>query len=256
MPEYRIAARSTPFREDAPGTFLFPEPCRGKTPFPEPCRGKPHSRNLAGAKPIPAALPGQRCEDAKNAKEENVSNFFYKNFEKRLAKIKKMWYNQGVSKYLKLRRLLEMSDNKKAVAKEPAKETENRSAAAGAAKKPAAKPEPVAKVKAKTDPTIHDATTKLWSRLDKADTSGVKGTIAVQVELEGNGVFYIEVKEGGKAINQTAYQDRSGTLYTTLDEILRIASNPSYDFVKAIEEGKIHYYGDLGKALALLSFFK
>jgi hypothetical protein len=150
-----------------------------------------------------------------------------------------------------------MSDNKRPAAKTESVKTAVSAAKPVPEKKPAPKAKPAVKTETvKPEPTIHDATTKLWSRLDKADTSKVQGTIAIQIEIEGNGIFYIEVKEGGKAINQTAYQDRSGTLYTTLGEIIKISESSNYDFVKAIQEGKVHYYGDLGKALALLEFFK
>ncbi len=65
---------------------------------------------------------------------------------------------------------------------------------------------------------------KVTKALAKVDASGVKGHLAVQVDVygEGEGAFYIEVKEGKVNVQPYEYFDHDLRIRCTGDEIIAI----------------------------------
>ncbi|MDR0804765.1 MAG: hypothetical protein LBN42_03160 [Oscillospiraceae bacterium] len=116
----------------------------------------------------------------------------------------------------------------------------------------------------KKSTTVEDLTAALWNKLSKANISGVKFLRAVQVEVTDGGKeilgsFFIAVrpgwKENDREITFANYDDRTGTLSTTLEEGLKFTKG-GYDFQTAIKDGKISYVGDLAGAYELLDLLK
>ena len=75
---------------------------------------------------------------------------------------------------------------------------------------------------------------KVKKALAKVDASGVKGHLAVQVDVygEGEGAFYIEVKDGKVDVQPYEYFDHDLRIRCTGDEIIAIAEGKK----KIVEE--------------------
>ena len=75
---------------------------------------------------------------------------------------------------------------------------------------------------------------KVKKALTKVDASGVKGHLAVQVDVygEGEGAFYIEVKDGKVDVQPYEYFDHDLRIRCTAEEIIAIAEGKK----KIIEE--------------------
>lgn len=86
----------------------------------------------------------------------------------------------------------------------------------------------------------------------KSDVSQLSGHLAVQVNIvgEGEGAFYIELKDGELHVEPYEYYDRDVILIATAEDFLQIA-NGSMNAVFAYTTGKLKIEGDLGKALEL-----
>lgn len=87
------------------------------------------------------------------------------------------------------------------------------------------------------------------------DVSMINEHLAYQfnIEGEGEGAFYIEVKDGQLYIEPFEYYDRDATFICTADVLFKIMSG-KLDPVKAFTVGKLKVEGDLGKALKLKEF--
>ncbi len=86
----------------------------------------------------------------------------------------------------------------------------------------------------------------------KNDVSHLKGHLAVQVDIigEGEGAFYIELKDGELHIEPYEYYDRHVKLIAGAKDFLKIAKG-DLNAVAAYTMGKLRVEGDLGKALEL-----
>lgn len=86
----------------------------------------------------------------------------------------------------------------------------------------------------------------------KSDVSQFKQHLAVQVDIigEGEGAFYIELKDGVLHVEPYEYYDRHVKLIATGKNFLKIVDG-SLNSVVAYTTGKIQVEGDLGKALEL-----
>ena len=73
--------------------------------------------------------------------------------------------------------------------------------------------------------TYEQIVEKVKKALKKVDASGVKGHLAVQVDVygEGEGAFYIEVKDGKVDVQPYEYFDHDLRIRCTGDEIIAIA---------------------------------
>mgnify|MGYP003548783163 CR=1 FL=1 len=86
----------------------------------------------------------------------------------------------------------------------------------------------------------------------KSDVSQFKQHLAVQVDIigEGEGAFYIELKDGILHVEPYEYYDRHVKLIATGKNFLKIVDG-SLNSVVAYTTGKLQVEGDLGKALEL-----
>ncbi len=82
------------------------------------------------------------------------------------------------------------------------------------------------------------------------DTDGLEGNIAVQINIvgEGEGAFYIALKDGVVSVEPYEYYDRDCIFIVTGKDLLKMcegALNP----VKAFTVGKLKIEGSIEKAL-------
>lgn len=89
----------------------------------------------------------------------------------------------------------------------------------------------------------------------KADVSNIKGHLAYQfnIEGEGEGAFYAEVKDGQLAIEPYEYYDRDVVFTMTGKTLLKIAKK-KLDPVLAFTIGQLKFEGDVDKALMIQKF--
>ena len=83
-----------------------------------------------------------------------------------------------------------------------------------------------------------------------ADLGDYKRHLAVEVEIkgEGEGVFYIEAKDGKVNVEPYNYNDRDVRLIASADNFIAIAKG-ELDPVKAFLTGKLKVDGSMDKAL-------
>eukprot|EP00831_Metopus_contortus_P037678 TRINITY_DN2968_c0_g1_i2.p2 TRINITY_DN2968_c0_g1~~TRINITY_DN2968_c0_g1_i2.p2 ORF type:complete len:187 (+),score=53.94 TRINITY_DN2968_c0_g1_i2:260-820(+) len=102
-----------------------------------------------------------------------------------------------------------------------------------------------------------DVVQELRKRFEKADTSNINDTIAVQINLkdEDGGTLYVEVKD--KVLNIEPYE------YWDRNVIITIASNDLLDIIdkkmnleQAFSDGLLTVEGDVEKALELVKLSK
>lgn len=98
---------------------------------------------------------------------------------------------------------------------------------------------------------------ELRDRFKDADTSGVEGVVAVQVDLrdEDGGTLYLEVKDKVLSIEPYEYYDRNVILNVLSSDLLDIIDK-KLDPSEAISKGILTAEGDFGKALVMLSLSK
>ncbi len=99
--------------------------------------------------------------------------------------------------------------------------------------------------------TYEEIFSKTKDALVSADMSAVKGHLAVEVDIsgEGAGAFYIEIKDGKADVQPYEYYDRDCKLIVTGEDFLKIVDG-SLDPVKAYASGKLKIEGSIDKALA------
>ena len=83
-----------------------------------------------------------------------------------------------------------------------------------------------------------------------ADLGDYKSHLAVEVEIkgEGEGVFYIEAKDGKVNVEPYNYNDRDVRLIASANNFIAIAKG-DLDPVKAFLSGKLKVDGSMDKAL-------
>ncbi len=84
----------------------------------------------------------------------------------------------------------------------------------------------------------------------KKDVSGFKGHLAVQVDVtgEGEGIFYIELKDGELFVEPYDYNDRDCKLIASADTLTKLVTG-KLDAVLAFTTGKLKVEGSIDKAL-------
>ena len=90
------------------------------------------------------------------------------------------------------------------------------------------------------------------------DASAVQGTMAFQINIEGksgNGIFYIEIKDGKVSVEPYEYYDRNAIIHINGTNWLKLINN-KLDPVIAFTTGKIKVDGDVGAALEMIKFLK
>lgn len=98
--------------------------------------------------------------------------------------------------------------------------------------------------------TYEEIFEKAKTELMKSDVSQFTDHLAVQVDIigEGEGAFYIELKDGKLAVEPYEYYDRDVKLIATAKNFLKLV-NGSLNAVLAYTTGKLKIEGDIGKAL-------
>jgi putative sterol carrier protein len=86
----------------------------------------------------------------------------------------------------------------------------------------------------------------------KSDVSEIKNHLAVQIDIkgEGEGAFYVELKDGELFVEPYEYYDRDLKLILTAKNLFKLIDG-SLDAGKAYALGKLKIEGDLAKALEL-----
>ncbi|MDD6812656.1 MAG: SCP2 sterol-binding domain-containing protein [Lachnospiraceae bacterium] len=103
--------------------------------------------------------------------------------------------------------------------------------------------------------TYEEIFNKIQDMTKDIDVSMIQEHLAYQFNIrgEGEGAFYIEVKEGKLYVEPYEYYDRDAIFICTSEVLFQLMSG-SLDPVKAFTIGKLKVEGDLGKALKLKEF--
>lgn len=103
--------------------------------------------------------------------------------------------------------------------------------------------------------TYEEIITKVRDAFKDTDVSMISEHLAYQFNIvgEGEGIFYVEVKEGKLYIEPYEYFDRDAIFICKADILFKIISG-KLDPVSAFTVGKLKVEGDLGKALRLKDF--
>lgn len=98
---------------------------------------------------------------------------------------------------------------------------------------------------------------KVREKFGNADVSNITEHLAYQFNIEGEGAgsFYAEVKEGKLYIEPYEYYDRDVIFTCRADTLLRIIEGKT-DPVLAFTMQKLKVEGDIGKALRLKEMIK
>ena len=100
--------------------------------------------------------------------------------------------------------------------------------------------------------TYEEIVAQAKSIYESADASKVKEHVAIQFDIkgEGEGAFYLEIKDGKVFVEPYEYYDRDVLVTATADVLLEIVSG-KLGLEKAYLTGKLRAEGNLGKALLL-----
>lgn len=93
--------------------------------------------------------------------------------------------------------------------------------------------------------------------LKKAEAKKIENHIAVEFDIygEGEGAFYVEVKEGSISVEPYEYYDRDAKVFVTAEELVKIISNEKTP-QESFEEGILMVEGDIAAAQELLKLIK
>ena len=100
--------------------------------------------------------------------------------------------------------------------------------------------------------TYADFFTKMKSEFMEADVSDITEHLAYQFNItgEGEGIFYVEVKEGELHVEPYEYYDRDAMFICQAKTLKKIASG-KLDPILAFTTGKLKVEGSIDKALRL-----
>lgn len=103
--------------------------------------------------------------------------------------------------------------------------------------------------------TYEEIVMKVRNTFKDADVSRIDQHLAYQFNItgEGEGAFYVEVKDGELHIEPYEYYDRDAVFICAADVLFKIISG-KLDPIAAFTLGKLKVEGDLGKALLLKEF--
>lgn len=103
--------------------------------------------------------------------------------------------------------------------------------------------------------TYEEIVEKIREIVQEKDISMVKEHLAYQFNIvgEGEGRFYLEIKEGKAFVEPYEYYDHHACFICEADVLWEIMSG-KLDPVKAFEDKKLHVERDLHKALKLKDF--
>lgn len=103
--------------------------------------------------------------------------------------------------------------------------------------------------------SYEEIVTKVRNTFKDADVSKINQHLAYQFNItgEGEGAFYVEVKEGQLFIEPYEYYDRDAMFICSAEVLFKVISG-KLDPIAAFTVGKLKVEGDLGKALLLKEF--
>lgn len=103
--------------------------------------------------------------------------------------------------------------------------------------------------------TYEEIVAKVRDNFKDADVSAIKEHLAYQFNItgEGEGAFYVEVKDGQLFIEPYEYYDRDAIFICSANTLFKMIGG-KLDPVAAFTVGKLKVEGDLGKALMLKEF--
>lgn len=98
--------------------------------------------------------------------------------------------------------------------------------------------------------TFADLFSEIKSQFMEADVSDITEHLAYQFNItgEGEGIFYVEVKEGKLYVEPYEYFDRDAIFTCSADTLLKIASG-KLDSILAVTLQKLKVEGNIDKAL-------
>ncbi|MBQ4283829.1 MAG: SCP2 sterol-binding domain-containing protein [Lachnospira sp.] len=103
--------------------------------------------------------------------------------------------------------------------------------------------------------TYEEIITKVRDTFEGTNVSKIKEHLAYQFNITGagEGIFYVEVKDGALYIEPYEYYDRDAMFICNADILFKIIKG-KLDPVLAFTTGSLKVEGDLGKALMLKEF--
>ena len=98
--------------------------------------------------------------------------------------------------------------------------------------------------------TFADLFSEIKGQFMSADVSDIKEHLAYQFNItgEGEGIFYVEVKEGKLYVEPYEYFDRDAVFTCSANTLLKIASG-KLDSILAVTLQKLKVDGNIDKAL-------
>lgn len=105
--------------------------------------------------------------------------------------------------------------------------------------------------------TYEEIFSTIKEKFKDADVSSITEHLAYQfnIEGEGEGIFYVEVKDGQLYIEPYEYYDRDVIYFCTADTLIKLMEG-KLDPVLAFTLKKLRLDGDIGKALKLKDMLK
>lgn len=103
--------------------------------------------------------------------------------------------------------------------------------------------------------TYHEIVKRIQEAYKNVDASKVEEHIAIQFNItgEGEGAFYMEVKDGNVYVEPYDYFDRDVLVTASAAELLKVLEG-ELDLVAAYTTGRIKAEGNLGKVLKMKEF--
>lgn len=94
-------------------------------------------------------------------------------------------------------------------------------------------------------------------KFENVDVSGIHEHLAYQfnIEGEGEGIFYAEVKDGELSIEPYDFYDRDATFICSAETLMKMIDG-KLDPIWAYTSKKLKLEGDMGKALRLKDMIK
>ena len=105
--------------------------------------------------------------------------------------------------------------------------------------------------------TYEEIFAKAKAAMADCKAEAVEGNLAAQINIEGEGegVFYIEVKDGVINVEPYNYYDNNCVITVAADKVVKITSARA-DLLNAAKRGDLVIEGDMDKAAELNKLFK
>ncbi len=105
--------------------------------------------------------------------------------------------------------------------------------------------------------TYESIVEQVRERFKDTDVSTISGVLAYQFNVtgEGEGIFYIEIKNGEMHVEPYEYYDRNAIIILDSKDLIKLI-NGKLDAVNAFTTGRLKVEGDVNAALELIRFLK